>query len=64
MARLRCSRCGIETLNLTGWTKHPRCSNCNAPLPIPSRRFGRTREEGQEPGVDSAVTLRTEPDPA
>ena len=64
MARVRCYRCGIETLNLTGWSRHPRCGNCDAPLPIPSRRFGLNRDEGQEPGVDAAVTLRTEPDPA
>ena len=64
MARVRCYRCGIETLNLTGWSKHPRCGNCEAPLPVPARRFGLTRESGQEPGVDAAVSLRTEPDPA
>ncbi len=64
MARVRCFRCGIETLSLTGWGKHPRCGNCNAPLPIPSRRFGRRREGGEEPGVDASVGLRTDPDPA
>ena len=63
MARVRCNRCGIETLNLTGWSKHPRCSNCDAPLPIAKRRLF-SREDGQEPGVEAAATLRTEPDPA
>jgi hypothetical protein len=62
MARVRCYRCGIETLSLTGWGKHPRCGNCDAPLPI--RRLGLRREDGEEPGVDAAVTLRREPDPA
>jgi hypothetical protein len=63
MAKVRCYRCGIETLNLTGWSKHPRCSNCDAPLPILKRRFGLIREDGQEPGVEAATAL-SEPDPA
>ena len=63
MARARCYRCGIETLNLAGWSKHPRCGNCNAPLPVLKRRFGLMREDGQEPGVDAATAL-SEPDPA
>lgn len=64
MARIRCYRCGIETLSLSGWSKHPRCSNCEAPLPIPARRFGFGREDGEEPGRDAAVSLRSDPDPA
>ncbi len=64
MARVRCYRCGIETLNLTGWAqKQPRCSNCDAPLPVLRRRFGLVREDGQEPGVDASVAL-SDPDPA
>jgi hypothetical protein len=62
MARVRCYRCGIETLNLTGLAKQPRCSNCDAPLPVLKRRFGLIREDSQEPGLD-ARTL-SEPDPA
>jgi hypothetical protein len=64
MARVRCYRCGIETLNLTGWSKQPRCSNCDAPLPVrKATRFGLVRDDGEEPGVDAATAL-SGPDPA
>jgi hypothetical protein len=68
MATVRCYRCGIETLNLTGWSQTPRCGNCNAILPLPlaarRRSFGLAAEDGDEPGVDAATALRSGPDPA
>lgn len=65
MARVRCYRCGIETLtlNLTGVAQQPRCSNCDAPLPVLKGRFGLVGEDGEEPGIDAARAI-SEPDPA
>lgn len=64
MARVRCYRCGIETLNLTGWGKTPRCGNCDAVLPIPARGRFSAVEEGEEPGVEARLSLSSKPDPA
>ena len=47
MARVRCYQMWDRNAQISGWSQHPRCTNCDAPLPI--RRLGLMREDGEEP---------------